>query len=197
MLYRLLRSREQASAFYCCAEDTGKVMVPIGVPHAPRSGRLPLFLRNVGALWRDTGLFGGFWLLARRWGWGAAVFFCNRCIHVFSFCGSHRDHDMDHSDAPGKQGNSAQGVRSIDGRLSKLERSFGITHTQTFLVVVSDCERRSLANDACLKILEEEGFLHTGGFGIVDLSLIPRGLNAQETEKFLRQNGARIGSVRG
>src|ERR1700733_5034848 len=31
-------------------------------------GRLGLLLRNVGALWRDTGLFGGFRLLARSLG---------------------------------------------------------------------------------------------------------------------------------
>jgi len=69
-------------------------------------GRLGLLLRNVGALWRDTRLLGGFRLLARRQGWGAAVFFCNRCIHVLSFGGDYRVHDMDHSGAPGKQVNS-------------------------------------------------------------------------------------------
>jgi hypothetical protein len=68
--------------------------------------RLALLLRNVRALWLNTGLFGGFRLLSRRWGLGGAGFFCNRCVHVLSFCGDHRGHDMDHSGWPGKQGNS-------------------------------------------------------------------------------------------
>ena len=38
----------------------------------------------------------------------------------------------------------------------------------------------------------EAGFLHAGGFGAVDFSQIPDGLNAGEVETFVRKNGARI-----
>ena len=75
-------------------------------------GRLPLLLRNVGALWRNTRLFGGFWLLTRCRGLGAPVFFCSRCVHVFSFSGSYRDH-IHHSSATGKQ------VDSVGNRIRR------------------------------------------------------------------------------
>ena len=64
-----------------------------------------------GATWAPCfaarGLFVGFRLRFRRRGWGAAGFFCNRCIHVFSFGGDHRGQDIDHSGRPRKQVNSA------------------------------------------------------------------------------------------
>ena len=52
-------------------------------------GRLPLLLRNVGVLWRNTGLFGGFGLLGCRRGGAGGCFFCDR-NHVFSLDGDYR-----------------------------------------------------------------------------------------------------------
>jgi hypothetical protein len=44
--------------------------------------------------------------------------------------------------------------------------------------------------DPDLQILRESGFLPTGpGFGSVLLCQIPRGLNAEEREKILREKG--------
>ena len=47
-------------------------------------------------------------------------------------------------------------------------------------------------DDACVKILDEAGFLPMSGIATVDLLDIPHGLSARETERFLRDNGARI-----
>jgi hypothetical protein len=85
-------------------------------------------------------------------------------------------------------------MRAIDSRLSKLEQRFGIVGTAPrYLIILND---RELAHtdDAGLyiNILDEAGFLHTAGFGLVDLSQIPRGLSGKEAERFVRENGAKI-----
>jgi hypothetical protein len=46
--------------------------------------------------------------------------------------------------------------------------------------------------DACIQTLDQCGFLPTGPVGLVDLGNIPDGLDAEETERFLRDNGAEI-----
>jgi hypothetical protein len=51
-------------------------------------------------------------------------------------------------------------------------------------------------DDACLQILWECGFLRGGSLRVVDLDRVPDRLNAAELEKFLRENDARIASVR-
>jgi hypothetical protein len=52
--------------------------------------------------------------------------------------------------------------------------------------------------DRCLQILRECGFLPTGpGFGLVNLCQIPDGLNADELERFLREDGAETRGFRG
>ncbi len=48
----------------------------------------------------------------------------------------------------------------------------------------------ALDQDRCLQILGECGFLPTGRFGVVNFCQIPDGLNAEELERFLRENGA-------
>ena len=60
-------------------------------------GRLALLLRNVGALWRNTRLFCGFRLLARRRVRASAGFFRNRFTHVFSLSGDYRVDNIHHS----------------------------------------------------------------------------------------------------
>jgi hypothetical protein len=85
-------------------------------------------------------------------------------------------------------------VRSIDGRISKLENRFGIAKYKPRYLIVLDGARspRALSNDTCIEILDEAGFLHTAGFGVLSLIDIPDGLTAHETEIFLRENGAKI-----
>ena len=50
----------------------------------------------------------------------------------------------------------------------------------------------ALDDDTCKQILRETGCLSTGRVGAVDLTKIPDGLNAEEMERFLRENAAKI-----
>ena len=49
---------------------------------------------------------------------------------------------------------------------------------------------RGLSDDRCIEILDESSLLDTGG--LVDFTQIPNGLDAKETQRFVRENGARI-----
>jgi hypothetical protein len=83
-------------------------------------------------------------------------------------------------------------MMAIGKRLRKLEHSFGLgPGTERRLWVVNVVGRQlALDNDTCLGILRDRGFLPTSRFGVVYLGNIPEGLNAKETERFLRDNGA-------
>jgi len=84
-------------------------------------------------------------------------------------------------------------MRRLDGRISKLENRFGIEkYKPRFIIVMDGGSRRALSDDRCIQILDEAGFLHTSGFGGVNLIDIPDGLSAKETETFLRESGAQI-----
>jgi len=84
-------------------------------------------------------------------------------------------------------------MKSIDGRLSKLERRFGIADSQArYLMILTDRDLAQAEEDAYVKILDEGGFLPAAGMAMVDFTVIPRGLNAKETERFVRENGAKI-----
>ena len=89
-------------------------------------------------------------------------------------------------------------MKSIQGRLNKLEHRFGIADDRERFVVILDGagSTRALSDDRCIQILDEAGLLHTGGFGVVDLTQIPNGLSAKETERFLRESGAELSSSR-
>ena len=89
-------------------------------------------------------------------------------------------------------------MKSIQGRLSKLEHRFGIADDRERFVVILDGagSTRALSDDRCIQILDEAGFLHTGGFGVVDLTQIPNGLTAKETERYVREGGAHFSGSR-
>ena len=89
-------------------------------------------------------------------------------------------------------------MKSIQGRLNKLEHRFGIADDRERFVVILDGagSTRALSDDRCIQILDEAGLLHTSGFGVVDLTQIPNGLSAKETERFLRESGAELSSSR-
>jgi hypothetical protein len=59
-------------------------------------------------------------------------------------------------------------------------------------MIVTGYGTLAIEDDDCVRILDEAGFLPTSGIASVYLIDIPRGLNAKETEKFLRDNGAKI-----
>jgi len=88
-------------------------------------------------------------------------------------------------------------MRTISKRVQNLEKQLGTASgTQQLLLVVSRAGWvLALDQDRCIEILREAGFLPTGRMGIVDLD-IPEGLNAKETEMFLREHAAEICGVR-
>ena len=58
-------------------------------------------------------------------------------------------------------------------------------------------KRLALDQDRCIQILRECGFFPTGPIGLMNLGQIPDGLNAEELERFLRENGAETSGLRG
>ena len=88
-------------------------------------------------------------------------------------------------------------MRTIARRLQRLESQFGLGPTEQLLLVVTAAGRRlALDQDRCIQILRERGFLPTGPVGVVNLGQIPDGLNAEELETFLREDGADICGLR-
>jgi len=65
--------------------------------------------------------------------------------------------------------------------------------------VISRVERRlALDQDRCIEILGECAVLPAGpAVGVVNLLEVPKGLNAKETERYLRENAAAICGFRG
>ena len=83
-------------------------------------------------------------------------------------------------------------MKTIDRRIRKLEDRFGLGNGKPPLLLILTAAGRGLAldEDTCVRILRESGFLPTGAMGIVNLGVIPKGLNAEELERFLRKDGA-------
>jgi len=83
-------------------------------------------------------------------------------------------------------------MKAISKRLCKLEGRFGLGPETEQLLWVACRAGWGLAldQDRCIQILRESGFLPTGPVGLVNLSQIPDGLNAEELERFLREDGA-------
>ncbi len=83
-------------------------------------------------------------------------------------------------------------MKSIDGRLGKLEHRFGIARSAPRYLIIMIEGHGGPAQDAYLNILDEAGLLPAAGVAMVDFTLIPRGLNVKEAERFVRENGAAI-----
>ena len=62
-------------------------------------------------------------------------------------------------------------MRSIDGRLSKLEKQLGITHSgpRYFLILIRAGQEFGPADEAYIERLDETGLLPTRGFRLVNL----------------------------
>jgi hypothetical protein len=87
-------------------------------------------------------------------------------------------------------------MNSIDARLSKLEHRLGIArNAPRYLLVLTDRDLESV-EDSYVQILGEAGFLPASGCGVVDFTVIPRGLSAKDEERFVRENGAEICGMR-
>jgi hypothetical protein len=90
-------------------------------------------------------------------------------------------------------------MRTVTRRIGKLEDSFrpGNGKPLLLLVVTAAGKRLALDQDRCIQILRECGFLPTGPVGLVNLSGIPDGLNAEELERYLQEDGAETRGLRG
>ena len=97
-----------------------------------------------------------------------------------------------HADAP--SGNpAATSMKTIDRRILKLEDRVrpGNGRPLLLLVLCNAGWGLALDQDRCLQILGESEFLPTGhGLALVNLLDVPDGLNAEELEGYLRENGA-------
>ena len=84
-------------------------------------------------------------------------------------------------------------MRAVPRRLNKLDLQFGLSHKHPRLVIfVTGYGTPAIDEYACVKILDEAGFLPTSGIATVNLLDIPDGLDVKETERFLRENGGKI-----
>jgi hypothetical protein len=86
-------------------------------------------------------------------------------------------------------------MNALTRRVRRLENQFGRGASEVMLLVVSRDDRiLAFDGETCVQILRECGFLPTSGVGIhvVNLGKIPDGLNAEDTERFLREKGAEI-----
>jgi hypothetical protein len=83
---------------------------------------------------------------------------------------------------------------AVARRIRRLEDRFGVGG-ETGLLMVASRVGLALDADACLRILRECGSVPTGGIPtgailLVNLLKIADGLNAAETETYLREHGA-------
>jgi hypothetical protein len=89
-------------------------------------------------------------------------------------------------------------MKEVTRRVRRLEARFGCGDGSSEgirLVVCRPSRKPALDEDACIEILRECGFLPVvNGIGVhfLDFGKIPGGLNAKETERFLRENGSEI-----
>ena len=83
-------------------------------------------------------------------------------------------------------------MKTVTRRIGKLEDTFrpGNGKPQLLLVVTAAGKELALDQDRCIQILRECGFLPTGPVGLVNLGEIPNGLDAEELERYLREQGA-------
>jgi hypothetical protein len=80
---------------------------------------------------------------------------------------------------------------AVARRIRQLEGRLGSAGGPSFLVVTS-CVTLGHDKDRCVEILRECGFVATRGIVIVDLCKIPKGLNKDEIETYLREYGAEL-----
>ena len=85
-------------------------------------------------------------------------------------------------------------MKMFDRRLQKLEKRLGTSDAKLRTLTIVSCvtQRIGLDQDTCIQVLDEAGFLLKRGFVLVDLTTVPDGLSAEETKRFLLENGAKI-----
>lgn len=94
-------------------------------------------------------------------------------------------------------------MKIIHRRLQRLEEPLRLAQQKCrvyplVLVSLENVNREpALDIDTCLKILDECGHTPKSRFAVANFSHIPDGLNATETESFLRKSGAVLFSGHG
>ena len=85
-------------------------------------------------------------------------------------------------------------MKAMARRLRRLENQLSPTDGKPTLLffACNAAQVLALSDDACIQILRETGCLSTGRLGVVDLMKVPNGLNAEETERYLREHAAEI-----
>ena len=85
-------------------------------------------------------------------------------------------------------------MRTIQRRLPRIEDRFLQGKSQGLRIVIrAAAVQLALDADTCVKILEECGYLRdSGGASVVRLYDIPDGLDAKETQRFLRERGEEL-----
>jgi hypothetical protein len=82
-------------------------------------------------------------------------------------------------------------MKTTARRIRRLEDRFQSAGDAGLLLVMSSVTLE-LDSEDCVRILQECGYLAPSGPRFVDLLKIPDGLNADETERYLRKHGAEL-----
>jgi hypothetical protein len=98
-------------------------------------------------------------------------------------------------------------MRNLTHRIEQLERRTEASQKEGMLVVIDTMPparmtsdeiidvnkiRRGLSNDRCIEILRDCGYFLGADVSVVELGRIPRGLSAEDTERFLREHGGEV-----
>jgi len=85
-------------------------------------------------------------------------------------------------------------MKTVLSRIAKLEDRLGTAagKQQLLFVVCHAGMQQKLAQDKYIEILRASGFLPTGPVGLVSFRKVPGGLNAEETEQYLRDHAEEI-----
>jgi hypothetical protein len=85
-------------------------------------------------------------------------------------------------------------MKTVVRRLTRLEDRYGDAERKLRLLLVLCRAGWGLAldQDRCVEILDETAFLPHAPAVLVNLSKVPDGLNAEGTQRFLRENAAEI-----
>ena len=84
-------------------------------------------------------------------------------------------------------------MKTIYRRLERLEEPVRLAAQKCRVWAVRDVYRKlALDTNRCLEILDECGYFPKTRFAVAHFNKVPDGLNAHETEAFLREHGAEL-----
>ena len=88
-------------------------------------------------------------------------------------------------------------MNTLTRRIGRLEDQLGFGGKRRPSILLIVCHygwELALDQDRCIEILGEGGFLSDAPISCVNFLNIPKGMNAEETERFLREHGAETSS---